>query len=87
MVTDEDVDVTSSRVFQDVCADSPLGRFLGLYVMKKILPLKPTTDSSMEMFWLGMKCSLHISSTYFRKLLTFWVLVLRLLSFWGKVSK
>jgi hypothetical protein len=54
--------------------DSPLGRFLGLYVMKEILPLKPT---SVEMFWLRMKCSVHPSSLYFRKLLTFSVLVLR----------
>jgi hypothetical protein len=50
MVRDEGVDVTSSRVSQDVYADSPHGRLLGLYVMKEILPLKPTTDSSMEMF-------------------------------------
>jgi hypothetical protein len=46
--------------------------------MNEIFLLKPTTDSSTDRFWPGIKCSLNLESMYLRKLLTFCVMVLKL---------
>jgi hypothetical protein len=85
MVGDEGADTADDRACQNIHTASPFSWFF--WVMNEIFPLKPTTDSSTDRFWPGIKCSLNLASMYLRKLLTFCVLVLKLWSEMETVSK